>query len=259
LSIIFLYPSIGLLGLLYGVILGSIVSFLIQAISLRSVNFSEVRYQFRFHHIRDLVRLAIPRTGTNVTTQLRTIFFTGLATTFGPGSLSSYFFAQRITDAVTQLVQQSITTASLPVLSKDYIEGRNNEYKKIVRKYVILLGLVGAIIATVLNYFQDEVIWLLYDNTLYKDAITYYLRGFLIILPFTMMSGYLSISLYAMKDTKHVFASFFIATLFSVAAGVYFRDHGRIALLFALVTFALFQFLLLSLFYSRKKTTPQIF
>jgi putative peptidoglycan lipid II flippase len=257
-SIIFLYPVLGLSGLIYGVMIGSVLSLLIQAISLRNVKFGEIKYHFTYHHVRDLVWLAIPRTGTNITTQLRNIFLTGLATTFGPGSLSSYLFAQRITDAATQLVQQSITTASLPVLSKDYIEGRNLEYKKIVRKYVILLGFAGACIAAVINYFEDEIIWLLYDNTLYKESIIYYLHGFLLILPFTMMSGYLSISLYAMKDTKHVFMAFFISTLFSVAVGTYLRDYGRIALVGAFVTFALFQFLLLFVLYSRKKSTLQI-
>lgn len=253
LSILFLYPLFGLQGLLYGVILGSILSFLIQSISLRTAKLSELRYHFKYHHVKDLINLALPRTGTNITTQLRTIFFTGLATTFGPGGLSSYLFAQRITDSVTQLIQQSITTASLPVLSKDFLEGRSVEYKKIVHKYILILGMIGALVALTLFSLQEIVIALLYGDTGFNSNIAFFLHGFLIALPFSMMSGYFSISLYAMKDTKSVFISFLLASLASVCVGLALKQKGEIALVFAYDTWALLQFLLLFGFYSRKK------
>ena len=254
-SILYLYPLYGLQGLFYGVIIGSVLSFLIQACSLRNAKFHEMKYHFSYHHVRDLVRLSLPRTGTNLTTQLRVIFFTGLATVFGPGSLSSYLFAQRITDAVTQLIQQSITTASLPILSKDFLEGRNTEYKAIVHKYILILGGVGVLASSTIFLLQDSIIWLLYGETGFNDHISYYLHGFLIGLPFSMMSGYISVSLYAKKDTKSVFVAFITATLASVIVGTKLQHLGEIALVSAFLTWIGLQFLLLLYFYSRKKTT----
>lgn len=254
LSILFLYPVFGLDGLLYGVIIGSILSFLLQAISLRNAKLSTMRYYFSYNHIRELVHLALPRTGTNIITQVRTIFFTSLATTLGPGGLSSYLFAQRITDALSQLLQQSVTTASLPVLSKDFIEGKDIEYRATVHRYVLWLGGIGLFASLGVFFFKDIVIWLLYGETGFNVAIEYFLNAFLLILPLTMMSAYLSISLYAKKDTKSVFTTFFIGTTTSVIVGLFYKESGAFAIIAALLTWAIVQFLLLLYFYSRKKT-----
>lgn len=257
-GILYLYPVYGLRGLLYGVIIGSIVALGIQLLSLRNARLREIRYHFSYRHVHNLVALAIPRTGTNITSQIRIIFFTGLATTFGPGSLSSYLFAHRITDAVTQLIQQSITTASLPVLSKEYIEGRQHEYKKTVRRYLAVLGIVGVMVSSIIYFFRDAVIFVLYGNTLYNEYIAFYLQGLLLILPLTMISGYLSISLYAMKDTRRVFVAMVISTILSISVGSYYKSEGEMALIYAYVSFAVSQLLLLGLFYSRKKSTDNI-
>lgn len=251
-SIIFLYPEFGLQGLLYGVIVGSVLSCSIQAFSLRGAKISTIRYHFSYAHVRELVHLSLPRTGTNILTQVRTIFFTSLATTLGPGGLSSYLFAQRITDAVAQILQQSVTTASLPVLSKDFIEGNNTQYKTTVHRYVIGLGVVGVIASLGIFLCKDFVIWLLYGNTGYNTVIEYFLNVFLITLPLTMMSAYLSISLYAMKDTKSVFTAFFIGTAISCIVGILYKESGVFAIVAGLISWAIAQFLLLMYFYSRK-------
>jgi putative peptidoglycan lipid II flippase len=252
-GIVFLYPTHGLDGLLYGVLLGSLVSLVIQGISLRNAHFRDFVHRFRFSHVKELVRVAIPRSGTNITTQLRVIFLTGLATTFGAGGLSSYLFAQRIYDAATQLIQQSVTTASLPVLSKEFLDGEKSKYKATVHKYVSLLFLTGVIISYVVYLFEDSIVELLYGVTGYNHVIIFFLNTYLIMLPLTMVSGYLSVSLYAMKDTKSVFVAFFIASIGTVFVGNLLRDKGQIALSAALLTWAVGQFLLLVLFYSRKK------
>lgn len=252
LSILFLYPSLGLDGLLYGVIIGSVVSFLLQAISLRNAKFSTIRHHFSYSHIQELIHLALPRTGTNIVTQVRTIFFTSLATTLGPGGLSSYLFAQRITDAMSQLLQQSVTTASLPVLSKDFIEGKDVEYRATVHKYVLWLGSIGLLASLGIFFFKDIVIWLLYGDTGFNVAIEYFLNVFLLILPLTMMSAYLSISLYAKKDTKSVFITFLTGTMISILVGLFYKEQGAFAIVAALLTWAVVQFLLLLYFYSRK-------
>jgi peptidoglycan biosynthesis protein MviN/MurJ (putative lipid II flippase) len=205
--------------------------------------------------VKELVHLALPRTGTNVITQLRTIFFTGLATTFGSGGLSSYLFAQRVTDSVTQLIQQSVTTASLPVLSKDFLEGKNKEYRTIVQRYVLILGGIGLFAALTIFSLENIIVSLLYGDTGANSVIIFFLNGFLIALPFTMMSGYFSISLYAMKDTKSVFVSFLVGTIFSVCVGLWFQNKGEISLVLAYISWSIAQFLLLLSFYSRKKHT----
>jgi murein biosynthesis integral membrane protein MurJ len=252
-GIIFLYPLYGVHGLIYGVLIGALLSFCIQLYSLKGTKFIEVLPFFSFKHIKELFLLSFPRTGVNVLTQSRTIFFTAFATTLGPGALSSYLFAQRITDAVTQIIQQSVTTASLPVLSKEFVENRFDQYKKVVKKYVLTLGAIGFFASVALYFLQDIVISLLYGNTNAHALIAFFLMGFLIALPLQMMIGYFSISLYSAKDTKSVFYSNLISTLVAIAACYSTQPPGNISLVYGIIAMSISNFIVISLLYGKKK------
>lgn len=252
-GIIFLYPRYGVHGLIYGVVIGAFFSFCIQLFSLRKAKMHHVLPYFSFNDVKELFKVGLPRTGVNVLTQLRVVFFTAFATTLGPGVLSSYLFAQRVTDAVSQIIQQSVTTASIPVLSKEFVEHRIAAYKKLVKKYVVILGLIGAFGALTIYSLDDLVVWLLYGNTSYHDLIIFFLKGFLIALPFTMMVGYFSISLYSMKDTKSVLLSNFISTIIAVAVCYSTQSQGNISLVYGVVTMTVSNFLLLFFLYSKKR------
>lgn len=252
-GIIELYPIYGIHGLIYGVLIGAFASFCIQAWSLRGTKFLDVLPYFSFHHIKEIFKISFPRTGVNILTQLRTIFFTAFATTLGPGALSSYLFAQRITDAVQQVIQQSVTTASLPVLSKEFVESRFKEYKKVVKRYVLLLGAIGFLVSIVIFILKDVLITLLYGATDAHNLIAYFLIGFLVALPLQMMIGYFSISLYSAKDTKSVFYSNLISTLFAVFTCYSTQPLGNISLVYGVIVMAISNFIVISLLYTRKK------
>lgn len=252
-GILYLYPVHGVEGLIYGVILGAMLSFIIQLFSLRHAKISETLFHFSWSHIKELVYLGFPRTGVNIITQIRIILFTGFATTLGPGVLSSYLFASRITDAVIQILQQSVTAASIPVLSKDIVEHRVDEYKNTVKRYVFALGGIGMLASLFLYLFKEEVIVLLYGASAANTLISFFLVGFLCILPIQMMSGYIVISLYSMKDTKSVFYAGLVSSLFGVIS-VYATLHmGPISLLYGIATTFITSFLVVLFFYSRKK------
>ncbi len=252
-GIVGLYPLYGVHGLIYGVLVGAVASLCIQVWSLRKAKMLSVLPYFNWKHIRELFHLALPRSGVNVLTQLRVIFFTAFATTLGPGVLSSYLFAQRITEAVQQVIQQSITTASLPVLSKEFIENRMTEYKQVVKRYVLLLGTIGVFASCLLYVLQDVVIKILYGDTHANGMIAYFLIGFLVALPLQMMIGYFSISLYSAKDTKSVLYSNLISTLVAVFACYATQPLGNISLVYGIIAMAISNFLAISLLYGRKK------
>ncbi len=252
-GIISFYPIYGVTGLIYGVLLGTITSFLIQMFALRGINFLQAFQHTSFAHVKELSHLAFPRTGTNIVTQLRIIFFHGFATTLGPGVLSAYLFAQKISDAVVQVVQQSVTTASIPVLSRDVVEHNINGYTGLVKKYVVILGGVGMVSALVLYVFSDLVIKILYGNTGSNDLIAYFLLGFLVALPFQMMAGYYAIGLYSARDTKDVFMTYLLSSFLSVGVILLARSGGAQSLIFGYVTFWVSNFLIILSLYSRKQ------
>jgi putative peptidoglycan lipid II flippase len=252
-GIIFLFPLYGIYGLIYGVLLGATVSLCIQLFSLRKARMFEVLPYFSWKDVREIMRIGFPRTGVNILSQLRVIFFTAAATTLGPGVLSSYLFAQRVTDAVSQIIQQSVTTASIPVLSREFVESRIPQYRRIVKKYTSLLGLVGVFVGATLYYLNDLVVWLLYGDTSYHEAIIFFLTGFLCVLPFQMMGGYFSISLYSIKDTKSVLIANLFASTLAVVVCYSTKSEGVISLVYGSVTMVSINFLLLFALYSRKR------
>jgi peptidoglycan biosynthesis protein MviN/MurJ (putative lipid II flippase) len=200
-----------------------------------------------------LITLGIPRTGLNIVTQIRVITFTGFATVLGPGVLSSYLFAQRITDAVVQIIQQSVTSASIPVLSRDVVEHKVSLYQETVKRYVLALGGVGILVSLAIYVLKDYIIYILYGATAQNALIGFFLVGFLLILPIHMMTGYLVVSLYSMKDTKSVFFSGFVSSVLGVVTAYVTLPQGVISLVYGVVVTFYSSFLMVFFLYNKKK------
>lgn len=259
LGIVFFYKKFGIGGLVLGVIVGAFMSLLIQAMSLRGHKLIISRQHFHINHIKELLHFAIPRTGTNIVSQLRVIFFTAFATTLGPGVLSSFLFAQRITDAASQIISQSVTTASLPVLSKEYVENRIKEHERLVYKYTFLLFFIAVICSVTIFLFKDLIIYLLYGDNEANAVIATLLFGFVLALPFSMMSQYLVVGFYSMKRTGKVFFSNLIATIICIATCLYFRNLGMISLIYGISIYYISSFSIYFFMYLNKriiKNTP---
>lgn len=252
-GIMYLYPSLGVTGLIYGVIIGATTSLLLQAFSLRTLRLHHFKHFFSWYLTKEAIRLALPRTGTNLVTQGRVIFFHGFATTLGPGALSAYLFALRVTEAVVQIVQQSVSTASIPVLSKFFAERKIDLFKNVVKKYTGLLFVVGISASLLIYFVNDSLVTILYGASSMNHLISFFLIGALISLPFQMINGYLSISLYSTHDTKRVFFAYAIATLCSLVCITLFKAEGKLALILGHILFWVSSALILLLFYSRKK------
>lgn len=250
-GIIFFYEKYGVRGLILGVLFGAVISLIIQSKSLKTHNFSIKKHNIRSAYVKELIYFAFPRSFTNVVSQLRVMFLTAFATTLGPGALSSFLFAQRITDAISQIISQSITTASLPVLAREHEEGRIKEHEALVYKYTAIL-FFGAIAVSLFLYpLRHIVIELLYGHHSANTLIGTFLIGFLVALPFSMASSYLAIGFYSMKDTKKVFFGNLAGTVACVSACLYFRDTGVTSLIYGIIAYFFTSSVLYAILYKR--------
>jgi putative peptidoglycan lipid II flippase len=252
-GILFLYPTYGVKGLIIGVILGALFALFLQAFSLRSLRPHHFKHVFSWSLTKEAVRLAIPRTGTNIISQVRTIIFQSFATLLGPGYLSAYLFALRVPEAVVQIIQQSATTASIPVLSRDFAERKIDSFKIIVRRYSVALFFIGAGLAVLIFLGKEGLVRLLYGENEMNALIVYFLSGALIALPFQMVTGYLSISFYSVHDARSVMIAFLISSVLSIGFLYFGSGDGAERLITANVFFWFASSLILLLFYSRKK------
>jgi putative peptidoglycan lipid II flippase len=236
-GIIFLYKGYGVNGLVYGVVLGAFLSLCIQMMSVRKNSFSLSFSNVRFKYIKELIVFAFPRSITNIVSQIRIIFFTAFATMLGPGVLSSFLFAQRVTDAMSQVVSQSVTTASLPVLSREYEEKRFKEHERLVYVYTRVLFAIAVGLSLLLFPFRDVVVSILYTNSAEGALIALFLVGFLIAFPFSMTSSYLTIGFYSMKNTTKVLFGNVVGSLTSLFVCYFFREKGIVALMLAVIVY----------------------
>lgn len=259
LSIIFGYPSFGLAGIIVGVVIGSFAHIAFQSLTLMRVPFSVLKGNFSMKHIGEHLAIALPRSGSFIVSNLRTVFFAGFATTLGPGVLSVYVFAQKIVDAFIQVLAQSIATASLPNLSSSYAEGNYVVYRQIVKKYTLLIMSAASVMTAAAVLFGNEIVLALYGVTNMNPAIATMFILLALVLPLHTMNFYLTHAFSAMKDTRKIFIANASATIIGVIAALLARHagYGSVSIPFGLGVLSVSMSALLLLFYYTKKHADQ--
>lgn len=202
LGIIFLYTPLGIEGIFIGVLLGAAAHLAIQSITLyrQKVLFSWKLCDKRL--LSELVDVAAPRSLSYIVTQIRIIGLTAIATLFGTGALSIYLFAQRIQDACTQLISQSISTAILPSLSAHVVKKESALYNKKVQQSAVAIFVLSSFVGGVIFLFSRFFVLALYGDTGHTEAIASLVRFGMISLPLYALCLYFGVALSSLKDTK---------------------------------------------------------
>lgn len=120
LGIVFLSPSLGLYGAVWGVVLGAILFLLIQIPLSLHLKFS---YQFRlnFEHpgVRDIGKLIVPRTIGLAITQLNYVANLVISSLLATRAITIFNFAQQLSQLPIGVFAVTISQAALPTLSEE--------------------------------------------------------------------------------------------------------------------------------------------
>lgn len=143
-------PALGIYGAAWGVVIGLALHFLAQWLSARAAGF---RFRWLWEpgntDVREVVRLAIPRTLSLGMTQLNLMILTGVATTIGVGALAVFNLASNLQSFPVSLIGISFAVASFPIIADLAATGRKaelvTEFSKLTRTVLFL-----AVPATVL-------------------------------------------------------------------------------------------------------------
>jgi putative peptidoglycan lipid II flippase len=225
-GIIFGYPTKGLIGIIYGVIIGAVLHVTLQSYTLYKEGISIHYSKFSLDTIKEHLHLAIPRSGSIVVSQMRTVFFTAFATSLGAGVLSIYLFAQKIIDAIVQILAQSLSTASLPALSTFYSANDIPSYTRSIKRHSMSLFSIGIIFSLVCFLFSKEIVYILYGTTNGNTEIANMLRTLSLGIPFFALAWYLTYAFSAMKDTRSTLYANIISTLISMVICFIAKDRG---------------------------------
>jgi putative peptidoglycan lipid II flippase len=162
-GIIFLVPGFGVFGVGMGVIIGSILHFLIQLPSAFRCGY---RYKFiidlKNPAIGEFFGLIIPRTIASSSAQINFIVITFIASGIGAGAISIFNLSNNLRYLPIGIIGVSFATAIFPLLSKLWAENKKEEYfkefKKVFNEVMYISFPIGILIFVLRQEIVDIVL-----------------------------------------------------------------------------------------------------
>ncbi|MFZ2390817.1 MAG: murein biosynthesis integral membrane protein MurJ [Minisyncoccales bacterium] len=158
-GIIFLSPYFGVFGAGLGVIIGSILHFLIQLPSAIKCGY---RYKFivDFNNpaLKEFLGLIIPRTIASSSSQVNFIVITFIASGIGAGAISVFNLSNNLRYLPIGIIGVSFATAIFPLLSKLWTESKKEEYFKEFRKVFNEVMYISFPIGVLIFVLRNEIV-----------------------------------------------------------------------------------------------------
>ncbi|MBI4118259.1 MAG: murein biosynthesis integral membrane protein MurJ [Parcubacteria group bacterium] len=129
LGILFLYPTFGMPGLAYGVVLGSLLHFAIQLPVLARNGFLP-RFSFglRFAELERVLALSLPRTITLSANHLVILIFIAMASLVAEGSIAVFNLSYNLQSVPLSVIGISYSVAAFPTLAYLLSNGKRTAF-----------------------------------------------------------------------------------------------------------------------------------
>jgi putative peptidoglycan lipid II flippase len=128
-GIIFLYPSFGLNGLFYGVVIGAFLHMAIQIpFIFNKGSFPKFNLMTEWRSIIHVILVSLPRTLTLSANQLASFFLIALASLMSGGSISIFNLAFNLQSVPLSIIGVSYSSAVFPTLSKFFVENNRKQF-----------------------------------------------------------------------------------------------------------------------------------
>lgn len=250
--------------LAWGVVIGALLHFLIQLISVSKLGWKyEFIFDFRDKNVIKIFKLMIPRTLALILGQINQFVITIIASSLVVGSISIFYFGINLQSFVVSIFGVSIAIAIFPVLSGFVNEGKINEFNDYLNRNLkkITFFVVPISAFMILTRFEIVKIILGAGSFDIKD-INYtasVLGWFCVSILFQCMAAILARAFYAFEDTKSPVILSFISLSINVALAIFLSN--KIGILGLAIAFSISNtifFLLLAISLSLKYKVFQV-
>ncbi len=130
-GVIFLYPIMGIYGLVWGVVIGAFLHMAIQIpFILHKGVFPRLHINVEWSSMLKVVFISLPRTLTLSVNQLASFFLISLASLMTGGSISIFNLAFNLQSVPLTIVGISYSSAVFPTLSRFFVEKKRSEFLK---------------------------------------------------------------------------------------------------------------------------------
>lgn len=128
-GIIFLYPTLGLNGLIWGVVFGAFLHMSIQIpFIIQKGKFPRITLDINWNDIKKVILISLPRTLTLSSNQLASFFLISLASFMTGGTISVFSLAFNLQSVPLSIIGVSYSSAIFPTLSRFFVEKNKKEF-----------------------------------------------------------------------------------------------------------------------------------
>jgi len=240
---VFFYKNLALMAPIIGVVLGSIIIFLIQLPLLFTQNFSYLPLFKINNAVKQFFRLAIPRTLTVIVSQIDATIDLTLTTFLNAGAYTSFYLAQHLQLLPVSIIGMAFGQASLPYLSDLVKEKKNTQLKQVIEEVILTLLFLSLPFAAFFIFARTPLIRLFFGGEKFdwgatvETAIT--LSYFAFSLPFHSLYYFFTRCFYAFSDTKTPFFISFFSILLNVFFSVVFIFYLKLPVWSLAISFSL--------------------
>jgi putative peptidoglycan lipid II flippase len=279
-GIIFLSPHWGIFGVGLGVVFGSFLHLLIQVPTAIKCGYKyKFVLNFKDPGIKEFLTLIVPRAIASSSAQINFIVITFIASGIGAGAISVFSLSNNLRYLPIGIIGVSFATASFPLLSRLWVEGKKDEFcnsfVKVFNEVLYVSFPIGVLIFILRNEIIDIILrtgsftasaaeitaaalGLFFISTFAQCLVPIILRGF-----FSLKDTITPTIIAILFVIFNVFLSFFFVSLFSgdniftetmkglmnLSGAINFSVLG---LVLAFNVGLLFEFVLLFYFFKRK-------
>ena len=129
-GIVFLYPVLGIAGLGWGVLLGALLHFLVQAgfFAREGISQEHLPPSRFWSSFGEVLWLSVPRTLSLAAGQISLLVLVALASLFAPGSIAVFMFAFNLQAVPLAIIGVSYSVAAFPTLARLFASGSNKDF-----------------------------------------------------------------------------------------------------------------------------------
>ncbi|MDO8559349.1 MAG: murein biosynthesis integral membrane protein MurJ [bacterium] len=227
LGILFLFPSFGLTGIIYGVLLGAFMHFMIQLPAAISCGF---KYKPIFNlggkGIKQVFILMIPRTLGVAGSQINLMVMTSIASTLAVGSISIFNLAQNLQNIPIGIIGVSFAVAVFAPLSRSFADGAKKEFLKdfssTFRQVVYIIFPFSFLIFILRNQIVEIILKHGAFSQASADLASASLGLFCLGIWAISLSPLLSRAFFAFKNTKIPAVTVFLTVTINIILSFYF-------------------------------------
>lgn len=224
LGTIFLYPLYGEIGLVLGVLLGALSSFifiLVPSLIKNKLLPTLSPKRDMISEVWRMIRISLPRASISISSNLGNIFIFALIISISEGLLSIYYFSETLYFIPFTIFALSYSVASFPLLVRYFIKKDINKFILTLESAIKQLFLFIIPSAVLIFVFREEIVSLLFETGTFTSSDVKITSSVLGLFVFNLLSvSLVSILLRAFFASRHMYRALTIF-LFLTASKVF--------------------------------------